>query len=245
MCRVCLEPCQSNDAMRRSCCERGIVHLACIEDSHLQNCPGCDKDPMEGLLNKLKPCTLQPLDASVEPCALRRAMLSTDFSCGQADEGQFQVLTTAKILDIWKTMIAREIQEAAKDWTEKIEVTDLSVGITLLSGRHDWCLKGLKDVLKKSTEVESRVVDSLERWTRIRSSVDFDRIVEFTIVFRCTQWTRHYTVGSDPKKPFKLYPLRQNLGVWNCAVCLCGFHVPFDGRPVAKRITYKEGKHTE
>jgi len=221
------------------------MHLACIEDSHLQSCPGCDKDPMEGLLNKLEPCTLQPLDASVEPCALRQAMLPSGFSRGQADEGQFPVLTPAESFDIWKTMITREIHEAAKDWTEQIEVTNLSVGITLLNGRHDWCLKGLKDVLKKSKEVESQVFDSLERWTRRHLSDDLDRIVEFTIVFRCRQWTRHYTAGSDPEKPFNLYPLVQNLGVWNCVVCLCGFNMPFDGRPVAKRITYKERKRTE
>ena len=200
---------------------------------------------MKGLLNELGPCTLQPLDASVEPCALRRAMLPTGFSCGQADDGQFPILTTTEILDIWKSMITREIHEAAKDWTEQIEVTNLSVGITLLNGRHDWCLKGLKDVLKKSKEVESQVVDSLERWTRRRSGVGLDRIVEFTIAFRCRQWTRHYTAGSDPEKPFNLYPLVQTLGEWNCVVCLCGFNVPFDGRPVAKRVTYKERKRTE
>lgn len=245
MCRVCLEPCQSNDAMRRRCCERGIVHLACIEDSHLQRCPGCDKDPMEGLLNKLEPCTLQPLDATVKPCVLRQAMLPTGFSCGQVDEGQFPVPTTVEILDIWQTMITREVHEAAKDWTEQIEVTNLSVGITLLNGRHDWCLKGLKDALKKAQDVESRVFDSLERWTRRRLGVDLDQIVEFTIVFRCRQWTHHYIVGSDPDKPFDLFPLVQNLGVWNCVISLCGFNMPFDGRPLAKRITYKERKRTE
>lgn len=167
-CVVCLKPCQPNDAMRRNCCERGVMHLACIENIQLVKCPGCERDPMKDLMTKSGSCTLKPLEQSVVPCAPLGAMKSIGFLCGQPEDEHLPPPSTVvdranRYLDAWKSMISNQLREATDRWSEQIEVKRLSVGVTLLDGSHVWCLKRFKDTLTKARDVESRIVESIER----------------------------------------------------------------------------------
>ncbi|CAH3173024.1 unnamed protein product [Porites evermanni] len=115
------------------------------------------------------PCTLKPLEQSVVPCAPLGAMKSIGFLCGQPDDEHLPPPSTAvdranRYLDAWKSMIGNQLREATDRWSEQIEVKRLSVGVTLLDGSHVWCLKRFKDTLTKARDVESRIVESIERW---------------------------------------------------------------------------------
>ena len=252
-CRVCFLPCQPNNAMRRRCCEKGNMHIDCIGELQLRRCPGCRKDPMEDLLSGMDPCTLRPLEQPEEPFAPPLAALLDGFSYGQPDSQPGKSTAVARAnrsLDIWKSMIGRQLHEITQTWRERIEVTKLRVGVTLLDGSHVWCLEDSDGILRDASDLESNVVESLERWNGCwprgrfvddpMENFKLDQIVEFTVSFTCCQWTRRYVAVDCTTKPFLTKSKRKDLGIWDCLLCLSGLKLTFLGSPQAKRFVIRE-----
>lgn len=231
--------------MRRDCCDIGFIHLRCIENRDLEQCHACQKDPMEEWIEGKGGPRLRPFcQANVE---------SASELCATADTSP---VPAKRSLDSWKETVLSALQEMTSLWTQKINVSDIRVTATLLDGRmlvnkkqmpyhngrsHSAIREMLTDVVCETlvcwTGLESsygRLFDSAKN-----ESCRRDTIVEVTIQFICTQWTRLAFSTLDARRPFETGTFYHRLGKWRCFLCLSGL-TRASLTPKAKRAIVKK-----
>lgn len=240
-CRVCSEPFEAENAMRRDCFAYGFCHLNCIGERDLEKCHACGKDPMTDWTEGLPRCCLRPFNYEFPPPGL--------------PEGTWTVELANFHLNAVRIMVAMAIEEMASGWTEKVRVSDLEVGASLLDGAYlvdrkfmpsQWTLSR-KDI---KVEMSRLIGESVDRWAGAHKGTfnvlglclcKLDRIVELTVRFTCTQWATDVVPVGDRSRPFETKCERRKLGTWNCFACLSGFdftRAHFE--PRAKRCVLKQ-----
>lgn len=255
-CRVCGETFEADNAMRRDCCAWGFVHLSCIEDIDLYECHACQKDPLRTGLEmcRLRSVVLhQPME-QLPPCrelSNQVLLYGQPVPIGEEIPAARAVCLANRSLDRWAEMIHSALREITSKWEEGVAITDFKVGATRFDGMHLLDRKTLgRHWTKKHTEVlevmMKSVFDSVSHWAGCpagefnRVTVDsykLDKIVEFTVQFRCEQFTRSKEALNDPTRPFATKSVYKRLGFWDCLICMSGLTlVPLFGRPRAQRI---------
>lgn len=160
-------------------------------------------------------------------------------------------------LNALRMMVAMAIEEMASGWTEKVRVSDLEVGASLLDGAYLVDRKFMPSQLSLSRmdikrEMSKLIGQSVDRWAGAHKGTfnvlglclcKLDRIVELTVRFTCTQWATDVVPVGDRSRPFETKHQRRELGTWNCFACLSGFDFTrTDFEPRAKRCLLKQVK---
>ena len=229
--------------MRRDCCASGFVHLDCIATPDLESCHACGMDPMKDWTEGVSRNCLRPFNFESPPQAPPQGIGSVDWANSH--------------LARWREMVGTMVDEVSSGWKECIRVSGIEVGASFLDGNWLVDFKCMPRHLALShydirQHMNKLICESLDKWAgAFHGHFNFlnmckyklDDIVELTVRFTCTQWVHDLVPIGDRSRPFATEQFKQELGVWNCFVCLSGFkNLHTDSEPGAKRIVIKEVK---